>query len=110
MSKFSLLLMAGPAGLLLALSACASTDGERPSRAELVEAGTVSGVTEDGVAVRCERIRMTGSRQTQRICLPERRWEEREREAQDLAEDSARGRQVVNPPSEYTTIGGSGRD
>lgn len=90
--------MAGSTSLLLGLSACATADSDRPSRAELAAAGTVSGVTEDGTAVRCERVRVTGSRQTQRICLPESRWAEREREAQELREGETRGREGINTP------------
>ncbi|MGP1274141.1 MAG: hypothetical protein ACQRW7_01835 [Caulobacterales bacterium] len=104
------IVQAGFACLFLGLAACATADADNTSRAELAEAGIVSGVTEDGVAVRCERIRVTGSRQTQRICLPESRWEQREQDAQIITEDAARGSSVVNSPSEYTTSGGTGRN
>ena len=98
--------MAGSTSLLLGLSACATADSDRPSRAELAAAGTVSGVTEDGTAVRCERIRETGTRQTRRVCLAESEWAQREREAQDFTEGETRGREGVDTPG---GTGGMGR-
>ncbi len=105
MTRFANFLAVASAAAMLGLAACASADGERPSRAELAEAGAVSGVTETGVAVRCERIRVTGSRQTQRVCLPESRWEEREREAQELVDGASRGR--TGPELPNTERGGT---
>ena len=73
----------------LLLTACATTTGAADnSYVQAREAGTVTGINEDGERVRCERVRETGSRFTQRICHTEREWEQIEENARQAAEDS----------------------
>ncbi|MBI1234949.1 MAG: hypothetical protein GC208_10650 [Alphaproteobacteria bacterium] len=74
------------AGLLVA--ACATTEGGDTSYQQAREEGTVTGVNEDGDRVRCERIRETGSRFTERVCRTEREWELIEENARQAAQDS----------------------
>lgn len=71
------------------LAACATTnDGGDASYRQAREEGTVAGVNEDGERVRCERIRETGSRFTERVCRTEREWEIVEENARQAAQDS----------------------
>lgn len=75
------------AGLLVA--ACATTtDTEDTAYRQAREEGTVTGVNENGDRVRCERIRETGSRFTERVCRTEREWELIEENARQAAQDS----------------------
>lgn len=73
-----------PAALLLAACATAENDSYEMAREE----GTVAGINEDGERVRCERIRETGSRFTERVCRTEREWELIEENARQAAQDS----------------------
>ena len=91
-------------GLLLA--ACATTsDGGNTVQREAREEGTVAGVNEDGERVRCERIRETGSRFTERVCRTERDWELIEENARQAAQDS-HGRYPGDPGPSPAGTGG----
>lgn len=91
-------------GLLLA--ACATTsDGGNTAQREAREEGTVTGVNEDGDRVRCERIRETGSRFTERVCRTERDWELIEENARQAAQDS-HGRYPADPGPSPSGTGG----
>ena len=72
---------------VFALSACATTTGDTTYQAEQ-DAGRVTGINEDGERVRCERVRETGSRFTQRVCHTEHEWELIEENARQAAQDS----------------------
>ena len=72
---------------VFALSACATTTGGATYQAEQ-DAGRVTGINEDGERVRCERVRETGSRFTQRVCHTEHEWELIEENARQAAQDS----------------------
>ena len=75
------------AGLLVAACATTTDTGDTSYR-QAREEGTVTGVNEDGERVRCERIRETGSRFTERVCRTEREWELIEENARRAAQDS----------------------
>ena len=77
----------------LALSACATT--ETSSRQELVDAGELRGETSDGDRVRCETVRETGTRMSQRVCLTQREWDEIRDGSQRWIEDRNAQSQVV---------------
>ncbi|WP_440958644.1 hypothetical protein ACFELO_00625 [Oceanicaulis sp. LC35] len=82
----------------LALTACATTD--TPERQELVDAGELRGETSDGDRVRCENVRETGTRMSQRVCLTQREWDEIEDGSQRWVEDrNAQGQVVLPGPS-----------
>lgn len=68
-------------------AACATTSDYTARQRDLAEA-RVTGINEDGERVRCERIRETGSRFTERVCRTEREWELIEENARQVAEDS----------------------
>ena len=70
----------------LSLGACSATT-ENSSRQELVDAGELSGERTDGGRVRCESVRVTGSRLSERICLTERQWDEMTENAQQARRD-----------------------
>jgi hypothetical protein len=70
-----------------ALAACATTTGD-DARQVAQDNGRVTGINEDGERVRCERIRETGSRFTQRVCHTEHEWELIEENARRAAQDS----------------------
>ena len=96
------LILAG--GLLVA--ACATTtDSDGTAYRQAREEGTVTGVNEDGARVRCERIRETGSRFTQRVCHTEREWEQIEENARQAAQDS-QGRYPDDPGPRPSGMGG----
>ena len=82
------------AGLML--SACATTD--TMDRQAMVDAGQLRGQTTDGDYVRCETVRETGTRMSQRVCLTEREWDEIEDGSRRWVEDRiTRATQVVLP-------------
>lgn len=70
-----------------ALAACATTADDGARRVAQDE-GRVTGINEDGERVRCERIRETGSRFTERVCRTEREWELIEENARQASTDS----------------------
>jgi hypothetical protein len=70
-----------------ALAACAATTGG-DARQMAQDSGRVTGINEDGERVRCERIRETGSRFTERVCHTEHEWELIEENARRAAQDS----------------------
>ncbi|MEN0653913.1 MULTISPECIES: hypothetical protein [Hyphobacterium] len=73
----------------LALTACATTAEQSTSAYQAArEEGRVTGINEDGERVRCERIRETGSRFTERVCRTEREWELIEENARQASTDS----------------------
>lgn len=72
-----------------AVCACATTSEDGPSAYQQArDEGTVTGINEDGDRVRCERIRQTGSRFTERVCRTESEWERIEDAARQAAQDS----------------------
>lgn len=79
----------------LALGACATS--AQSERQEMVDAGQRSGVTSDGDAVRCQTIRPTGSRMSERVCLTQRQWDEMEESASRLVEDRGANSQTALP-------------
>ena len=75
--------------LAAAVAGCATTaqDGDNAYRQARTES-RVTGINEDGERVRCERVRETGSRFTERVCHTEREWELIEENARQAAQDS----------------------
>lgn len=88
----------------LALPILAGCAGD-VDRQQFVEAGELTGTRSDGTHVRCEMVRVTGSRLSERICLEEHQWREMEDSAQRIVEDRQEASQVVLPASG----GGPGR-
>lgn len=88
-----LLTCAALAGLTLGACAAGQTD-----RQSLVDSGELTGETSDGDRVRCETVRQTGSRMTDRVCLTQREWDQMEENAQIMVEERANS-QVVLPAS-----------
>ena len=83
----------------LALSACATS--QTADRQALVDAGELRGETSDGDRVRCETVRETGTRMSQRVCLTQREWDEIRDGSQRWIEDrNSQGGQVVLPRAE----------
>ena len=85
--------MALAAGLVL--SACATTDST--DRQAMVDAGELRGETSDGDRVRCENVRETGTRMSQRVCLTQREWDEIGEGSQRWVEARNAQGQVVLP-------------
>lgn len=71
--------------LALMLTSCATT--ENMDRQALVDAGELTGEASDGSRVRCESVRVTGSRLSERICLTQREWDQMEENAQQARRD-----------------------
>ena len=78
-----------------ALSACAATT--ETDRQALVDAGELTGDTSEGDRVRCETVRLTGSRLSERICLTQREWDQMEENAQQARRDRDEQHNVVLP-------------
>lgn len=82
--------------LILALSIAGCASGET-DRQTMVDAGELTGVTSDGDRVRCESVRVTGSRLSERICLTQREWDQMEENAQQARRDRDEQHNVVLP-------------
>ena len=92
-----------------ALSACAATT--ETDRQALVDAGELTGETSEGDRVRCQTVRVTGSRLSERICLTQREWDQMEENAQQARRDRDEQHTTVLPSAENAPPGdfGGGR-
>ncbi|WP_203291226.1 hypothetical protein [Maricaulis parjimensis] len=85
------------AGLVL-LSACATTDDEYAGMPD-------EGVTAEGTEYTCRRIRVTGSRLSERVCASNADWEEQARRTQEGVDAVGAGNRGPVRPGEFAGPG-----